>query len=217
MKNSKVLPMIILFAATTEAASSGQLPAAGEPIKALNQMNQGELRELITRLDLTNAVASIKEIDDQVLSVAKTRQALINLASGLLPEDQVFIGKGEKAAKAPKAEKVAKVPFSGYSAEELAAFDAQVGNVVSFTPKSGEAAIEGVLLRKDPSARSGLMFFEVGVAGKKSWIRTTKEMTVARVATETDLAPYVKAPKAVKAPEAVEVAGATDANDVPAS
>lgn len=212
MKNSKKMLAIVLFSAIAAEATS-------TPIKALNKQNQMELRELILSLDATNGAASIKEIDDKKESVAKTRQALINLASSLLPEDQAFETAGGKAL-AEKAAKAPKVDFTGYTEADLAGFAANVGHECTFKPSSryenveanADGTVNGVIKSYKIESRSGRCFYEIKVEGlaKSAWTRDTNSTlvigklapVVAKEPTKAELAAKAKEEKAAAKVEA---------------
>ncbi len=184
-------------------------------MKALNKQNAAELTALILSLDPTNGAASIAEIEASKESVAKKRQAMINCAAGLLPEDQEFDGAKPKETAADKKfaanvetvtkagfvangdtyskegalvtftteelrkmsakqvearlnPKAPKVAFTGYTEEEMTAFKANVGHLV--TLELDGVASEGVIKTLRIYKPTGRALYDIKVGDK---VRTT--------------------------------------------
>lgn len=72
---------------------------------------------------------------------------------------------------------VAKVEFTGYTDEEKAAFEANIGRMVTFQPSSKVSLVEvnGVIKAVQIEARSGKCFYGIDINGieKRAWTRNT--------------------------------------------
>lgn len=188
MENSK--KVIVLVAAT----------AAKVSMKSLNKQNSTELEATIKEYATAEnkGLADLAAITSNAESIAKKRTYLIGLVSELTKDLDI-----EFYDKKPATEKKVKEEFKGYTPEEIAGFEANVGKVATFQPNSrlNLGITEGIIVKFFIDKRSQRATYQLKTAAIGQPVHTlptNKSLTIGKKATAEQIALHTptKAPKA---------------------